>query len=203
VHLGQVVDREEVRLADLDHRREAVRLQVVVPVLVAGQEAERDAVVREALGAAAPFEAVDDGVLHPLGHVGHPRHQVLEELLAAALGLHHRELHHHVRPGQERVDHAAQVQEVLARHHRVDREVEPPSGEVAHRRVGLLEGIGADERVVDLGRAATVKLVDVVGDAFVTGRSRHPTPRMPRAPRTAAAADPCLNVRFMIASSFE
>ena len=54
LHLGQVVDREEVRLADLDHRREAVRLQVVVAVLVPGQQAEGDAVVRVALLAAAP-----------------------------------------------------------------------------------------------------------------------------------------------------
>src|SRR5690606_37069965 len=67
LHLVEIVDREEVRLADLDHRGEAVRLQIPVRVLVPGHQAQRQAPVAEARARiAASLTPVGDRVAHPL-----------------------------------------------------------------------------------------------------------------------------------------
>ena len=81
------------------------------------------------------LDAVVDRVLHLRGHVGDTRDDVVEELLASALGLDHRELQRDVGEGEHRVDDAAQLVDVRARHHRVHREVEPaPREDLARRR---------------------------------------------------------------------
>ena len=161
LHLGAVVDGEEIRLADLDHRREAVGAKIVVAVLVAGEEAEGNAVVCVEALAIGAGQAVLDRVLHPRGHERDGRNDLVEELVGAPLWLHHRKLRHDVGVRDHRVDDAAQVLRVLARHHRVDGEIEPAPGEVADGGVGLLEGVGADEQVVDLRRAAVKGQVHV------------------------------------------
>ena len=55
------VDGEEVRLERLGHRGELVGAEVVVEVLVPGQQAERHAVVREAL--ALPAEVIPQALI--------------------------------------------------------------------------------------------------------------------------------------------
>ena len=48
-----------------------------------------------------------------------------------------------------------------------------------------------------------VKFVCVIGLALVSGRERHPAPRIPSTPKTVARVDPSLIERIMIALSFE
>jgi hypothetical protein len=81
--------------------------------------------------------------------------------VAAALGLDHRELEGRVGEGADRVDEAAQVGEVVAGDDAVDVEVEAAAARLREGAVGLVEGLGADHEVVDLGAAAVQREVDV------------------------------------------
>jgi hypothetical protein len=162
LQLVVVVDREVVGLADLDHRREAIGLEIGEAVLVAGHQAQREAAVGEARpGGAGRGQPVLDRVDHPRRGVAHPRRQRREQRRAAALGLDHRELQRDVGERPHRVDDAAQVVDVLQRDDAVDLEVDAPAGELRQRAVGLGEGVGADQAVVDRAAAAVERQVDV------------------------------------------
>ena len=158
-----VVHGEVVGLAHLDHGGEAVGLEVVEVALEAGHQAQRQRAVGEgrARRQAARFHAVGDGVSHLLRDLGDARHQPVEELVAATLGLDHGELQGHVGIGQDGVHDPAQVVEVLARDHAIRREVEPATAEILQRAVGLLEGVGTNQQIVDARRASVEREVDV------------------------------------------
>jgi hypothetical protein len=83
--------------------------------------------------------AVLERVAHALGDVRDLRHQVIEERVAAALGLDHRELQRGVRVRQHRVDDRAQVIDVVPRDDAVAREVDPLARQVPQRAVRLVE----------------------------------------------------------------
>jgi hypothetical protein len=131
-------------------------------VLAAGHEAQRDRAVFEAGAAEAGSAAVGDRLGDAGGDVGDARHEVVEEAVAAALGLDHRELEGRVGEGARTASTtAAQVGEVVAGDDAVDVEVEAAAAEVGEGGEGLVEGLGADHEVVDLGAAAVQREVHV------------------------------------------
>jgi hypothetical protein len=91
---------------------------------------------------------------------------MIEQLVAAALGLDHRELDPDVGEGQQRVDEPTQVLDVVLGDHAIDREIEPASGQVAHRRKRGIERVAADHEVVNLASTAVQREVHVAQPAF-------------------------------------
>ena len=165
LELVEIVDGEEVGLADFDHGSVRVGLEIVEAIFVARHQTQGDRPVAEertlGFGLANFRLAVVDRVHDLLGDELDPRHQVGEELVAPALGLDHRELDLDIGVREQRIDEPAQVLDVVARDHAVDREVEAATREVLDRLVGRIEGVATDHQVVNFAVSAVEREVDV------------------------------------------
>jgi hypothetical protein len=145
-----------------------VRLQIVVERLVAGEQAEGHAVVREARALArALFEAVGDGLVDLRRALFHARDDLVEDAIGGALRRCHRELQPELGEGEEAIDEVLQIVDVRRGDDAVD-------GEIGHAPVQeldglhpLLEGVGAHHRAVHLGRAAVQRHVHVAQAAWI------------------------------------
>ena len=161
-----VVDREVVRLAHLDHRREAVGAQIVVRVLPAGQETQRHPAVEKHRPLRAPLLdpllSVLERSVDLRGHLLDPRHEVIEELVPSPLGLDHRELHLRVLVDEAGLHQLVEVADVVLGDDAVDGEVDAPPGQVAERTEALVEGVRAHHQVVHLRAAPVQREVDVL-----------------------------------------
>jgi hypothetical protein len=171
LHLGHVVDRHIIVLVGLDHRREAVGLEVVVQILEPRQQAERNAVMREMRPRGASIPAlrgpVGDGVTHRLRALLDVGHDHVERPVRGALRLRHRELQGELGEAGEPVYQAAQVRQVRGRDHAVRGEILDAAVEQANGADRLIEGVGAHDRSVHLRGPAVQRHIDVPQPARV------------------------------------